>query len=78
MVTPDFLSPGLDTLVQVLASSPLMVTSTSCPMVAKLLEFYFHSVVDRVVAPSTATVPPESFLGGQGLLAGLPLPVSFL
>lgn len=76
MATPDFLSSGLDTWVQLLASSPSMAESTSGPMVAKLLEFNFHSIVDRLINP--ATVPPKSFLGHRGLFAGLPLPVSFL
>lgn len=75
MATPDFLSSGLDTWLQPLASSS-MAASTSGPMVAKLLEFNFHSIVDRLINP--ATVPPKFFLGGRGLLAGLPLPVSFL
>ena len=65
MAPPDFLSPGPDTWVQPLASSPLMAASTSGPMAAKLLEFNFHSVVDRLVNPATATVPPKSLWGSR-------------
>lgn len=76
--TPDFLSPRLATLVQLLGSSLSVFMSTSCLTVAKLLEFHFHDLGDRVVGLPTATVLPESFPWGHGLLAGLPLPVSFL
>lgn len=76
--TPDFLSPGLDPSVQLLASSLSVFMSTSCLTVAELLEFHFHELRDRVAGLPTATVPPESFPWGHGLLAGLPLPVSFL
>lgn len=55
MATPDFLSPGLDTLDQLLASCLSVFMSTSCPTVAKLLQFDFHNPGDTVVVLSTAT-----------------------